>query len=343
MGRSTSVWLYLGRTDGDVARIAGMTEQWHDDAGNAGYLHRLREVITRGGRLLVFLGAGLSFGAARQNSRAQFDYGDYRWWPPDGPYEGTHPHDDGLPMPSWPQLVSRMCREILNHSDVSEHDALRSFFIEEGALDCAQLFRRTVGEANYREFLGAQFDGRRHEFVRTTPSHAALVRLDLPLIFTTNYDELIEDAYLEVGKQLRVSSTEEEFKARRVERPERHLVKLHGTIDRPDTIVLTRTDYARARTERKEMLDFLRGEMTETAFLFVGFSLSDPNFNLLHDDIRLVYGMNTPASYTVQGRRNPVKDRYLQSLDVNTIWLDSWNQLPDFLNRINPAVAVAMK
>ena len=61
------------------------------------------------------------------------------------------------------------------------------------------------------------------------------------------------------------------------------------------------------------MLNFLRSEMVETAFLFVGFSLSDPNFNLLHDDIRLVYGMNAPASYTVQGRRNPVKERYLRS------------------------------
>ncbi len=64
----------------------------------------------------------------------------------------------------------------------------------------------------------------------------------------------------------------------------------------------------------------------------------DPNFNLIHDDIRLVYGMNVPASYTVQGRRNPVKDRYLRSLDVNTIWIDGWNQMPDFLTRINPAV-----
>jgi hypothetical protein len=82
---------------------------------------------------------------------------------------------------------------------------------------------------------------------------------------------------------------------------------------------------------------YARGEMVETAFLFVGFSLSDPNFNLLHDDIRLVYGMNVPASYTVQGRRNPVKERYLRSLDVNTVWLDSWNALPDFLSHINPA------
>jgi hypothetical protein len=85
------------------------------------------------------------------------------------------------------------------------------------------------------------------------------------------------------------------------------------------------------------MLSSLRNEMIDTAFLFLGFSLSDPNFNLLHDDIRFVYGMNLPASYTVQGRRNPVKDRYLRSLGVNTVWLDSWNEMPDFLTRINPA------
>ena len=32
------------------------------------------------------------------------------------------------------------------------------------------------------------------------------------------------------------------------------------------------------------------------------------------------------------------RQRYLRSLDVNTVWLDSWNDMPDFLDRINPAV-----
>ncbi|MGH9066199.1 MAG: SIR2 family NAD-dependent protein deacylase [Acidimicrobiales bacterium] len=312
---------------------------WHRDPANSHLLHRLREVVDGQGRLLVFLGAGLSFGAARLNSRATFDYDRYdRWWPHDFPDVGLVADDDGLPLPSWPWLVSRMCRETMVHAHPDEHSALRTFFIEEGPLDCAQLFRQTVGEANYREFLLSQFDAGRQPFIASTPSHAALVRLDLPLLFTTNYDELIEAAYREAGCQLRVTISEEQFKARRAERPDRHLVKLHGSIDQPDSIVLTRSDYARARLDRKEMLGFLRSEMAETSFLFVGFSLSDPNFNLLHDDIRLVYGMNVPASYCVQGRRNPVKERYLRSLDVNTIWLDGWNELPDFLTRINPAV-----
>ncbi|MDX5970204.1 SIR2 family protein [Rhodococcus opacus] len=294
-------------------------------------------MISAQGRLMVFLGAGLSFGGPRLQSRARFDYDRYDpWWPRDFPTGDLTPDDDGLPLPSWPWLVNRMYREILSQTSTDEHTSLRTFFIEEGPLDCAQLFRQTVGDANYRDFLLAQFDSSRQPSIRTTPSHEALVRLNLPLMFTTNYDELIEKAYLDAGQQVRVSVSEEQFKARRAERPAHHLVKLHGSIDQPETIVLTRSDYARARADRKEMLGLLRAELAEAAFLFVGFSLSDPNFNLLHDDIRLVYGMNVPASYTVQGSRNPVKDRYLRSLGVNTIWLDGWNALPDFLTRINP-------
>ena len=49
--------------------------------------------------------------------------------------------------------------------------------------------------------------------------------------------------------------------------------------------------------------------------------------------------MLAPVSYTVQGWHDPVKERYLTSLDVNTIWLNGWNDLPGFLRRINPQPA----
>lgn len=335
--------------------------RWLDHALNRHHVERLRANLGDAGRVLVFLGAGLSFGSARLTGRARFDdeqWGadpggpGYRrrpydfpdrpdWGPPFPPYQEIALDDDGLPVPSWPWLISRMRRELAQRCHEDEQESLSKFFRDEGPLDCAQLFRQTVGEANYREFLEGQFDARRHDFVRPTPSHAALVALGLPLIFTTNYDELIEDAHTEAGLPIRVSADEAEFKARAAQRPERHLVKLHGSIDRPNTIVLTRDDYSRARSSRREMLAHLRHELANGSFLFVGFSLSDPNFNLLHDDIRESLGMLAPVSYTVQGRHDPVKERYLTSLGVNTVWLDGWNHLPAFLRQINPRESAA--
>lgn len=327
-------WPWPGRPRCQTAAMA-----WHADPANAVLLQRLRTLAADRGRLLVFLGAGLSFGAARLYGRARFDYDHPEQWWPDAPR--LIPDDDGLPLPSWPWLVSRMYEEMLRVGETeSERRALVEFFREEGALDCAQLFRQTIGEANYREFLIRQFDAGAHDFIQPTPSHEALVELSLPLLFTTNYDELIEAAYLRASQPIRVSIDEAQFRARRAAGGPPHLVKLHGSIDQPQSIVLTRSDYARARIDRQEMLGFLRTEMAESGFLFLGFSLSDPNFNAIHDDLRQVYGMNLPASFSVQGRRNTVKERYLRSLDVNTVWLDGWNDLPGFLQRINARTEV---
>jgi hypothetical protein len=125
---------------------------WNEDPGTVELLRRLRAAIGGDGRVLVFLGAGLSFGAARVGGRATFDNEKYKPWPPHDypPFELAS--DDDLPLPSWPWLVDRMLRQLRLHSPSDEQESLGKFFREEGPLDCAQLFRQTVGEANYREF-----------------------------------------------------------------------------------------------------------------------------------------------------------------------------------------------
>jgi hypothetical protein len=81
----------------------------------------------------------------------------------------------------------------------------------------------------------------------------------------------------------------------------------------------------------------LAHEVHYASFLFVGFGLSDPNFNLIRDDARLAMGDNMPASYLAQERPDPVVRGYLDSLEVRTIALESWNAMPLLLNAINPA------
>lgn len=312
---------------------------WHEDALNAELLERMQRALHEDRHLFLFLGAGLSFGAARIRGRATFD--NERWGPSkkDRDNHGPSGHDiayddDGLPLPSWPWLVSRMMQRLVARFPESEYESLCKFFRDEGPLDSAELFRRAVGDQNYREFLQEQFDVRRHPFIKPTPSHEALIALDPPLIFTTNYDELIEDAYLQAGMRLDVSAEEAQFIANRSMKPERHLIKLHGTIGMVASVVLTRTDYAASRRSRREMFSALRNELAQASFLFIGFSLSDPNFNILLDDVRDALGVDAPVSYCVQGRKDSVKERYLEALGVNTVWLDGWNSLPDLLRRL---------
>lgn len=75
---------------------------WHEGPGNVDLLRRLRAAVGGGGRVLVFLGAGVSFGAARVAGRATFGNEKYKPWPPHDypPFEWSS-NDDDLPLPSW--------------------------------------------------------------------------------------------------------------------------------------------------------------------------------------------------------------------------------------------------
>lgn len=284
----------------------------------------LRErVEQRASAVMIFLGAGLSVGVGRALGR--------------GTFETPPPLYDDARFPSWPILVDRM-RQQLDAASVSETErlAFARFFKNHDPIDAAQVFRLEVGEDAYRAFLQEQFDTQLDDMGRLTPSHEALVRLPVPTLFTTNYDRLIELAFARWQTPLTISARPRDFLVHQATAPGRHLVKLHGTIENPETIVLTRNDYARSRLERAEMFRHLGERARFATFIFVGFSLADPNFNLIRDEARMVMAGDLPASYLVQQRTDAVTTRYLGSLGVKVIELFSWNELPRFLRDINP-------
>ena len=298
-----------------------MATNWLEDEQNSRLVAEIRNRIAdSNAAVFIFLGAGLSYGVDRGRTLFEFEH-----------------YDDDRRFPSWPMLVNRMRDRVASLPDLKEHGSeVERFFEEQSPIDCAELFREKVGNTNYYAFLREQFVTNQTDSKRLTASHHELTRLPVDTIFTTNFDELIELAFRSAGHNVRVSSTPAEFTAHRQGRDSVHLVKLNGSIDRPDTTILCRMDFAKARRERTEMLTHLSQELKSCTFLFVGFSLSDPNFMLIHDEARLATNDVMPVRYLVQGRRDLVKDAYLRSMGVNTITLDWWESLPQFLSAINP-------
>jgi NAD-dependent SIR2 family protein deacetylase len=96
----------------------------------------------------------------------------------------------------------------------------------------AQLFKQQVGDADFFDFLRLQYTGAR---ARRTPSHGAITALPVRELFTTNFDTLLEQAFLERGLAITVSVGPQQFLSRLGTQLQRHLVKLHGTIDQPAT------------------------------------------------------------------------------------------------------------
>jgi SIR2-like domain len=282
-------------------------EYWFDNDTNREYVQRLRTLLAEDDTpVFIFLGAGLSFGVDR--GKVMFERDEF---------------EDNRRFPSWPQLIKRMQKFLLSDPVLeSFKDSVDRFFEKESALDCAELFRNYTQGPNYWDFLQCQFGSKSDDVHRLTRSHYALTSLPIKLIFTTNYDELIETAYRAKGKQIRVSSSSHDFIDHRADQNSHHLIKLHGTIAHLDTIVLTRSDYAKSRHERSEMFRYLIDQFEYASFLF--------------DEAHYVRGGKNPVSYVVQAHKDPIREAYLRSLGVNPITLDYWEQLPVFLSAIHP-------
>jgi hypothetical protein len=106
----------------------------------------------------------------------------------------------------------------------------------------------------------------------------------IPFIITTNYDRLFETAYgdgiISIVSEQELSKTKDQGWGDR--KP--LLYKLHGDVDHPDQLVITRTDYKRFEKE-----SFLWKRIStlpvEYPIIFIGYSLNDENTRSLLDNI----------------------------------------------------------
>lgn len=111
--------------------------------------------------------------------------------------------------------------------------------------------------------------------------------LNIPLydwrnIFTTNYDELIEQAYSRRNLELPIFSSNFDFGTRGTSQ-QTCLFKMHGTIGKDivdgnqSRLILTEGDYDYTEDFREKLYSRLQSDISEANLVIIGHSLSDPD------------------------------------------------------------------
>ncbi|HLL05459.1 MAG TPA: SIR2 family protein [Myxococcaceae bacterium] len=201
-------------------------------------------------RCVVFVGAGLSVGA-------------------------------GLPL--W----TRLLEEVIDHlvSSMPDGDThqpeLRKLVSQGKLLEVADFCKEQLGAA-YHQYLTERLRGDKGTVPQT---HKALMHLPFSAWVTTNYDKLLERAYSEVkqGFPKTLTHKDTDTLGRLLFDSGPFILKAHGDIDRPETVVLTSRDYSEIIHANPAFNEIFSGLLLTKALLFVGYSLSDPDFRLLMD------------------------------------------------------------
>jgi|GEM_PF-4472662 len=237
----------------------------------------------------------------------------------------------GLPL--WGELIEEMKPLLLDLADTESDKAEEKKYLEKASyLDVSTRFKFKVGLGRYHRFLQDKF---RTILKQPSEAHLAIARIrSWPFIITTNFDKLLETTFSQTGRALPAIVTEPDELVPCIRSGELFILKLHGDIDRPQSIVLSRDEYEQFTYSRRGqlILDTIRQQLIFRTILFIGFGLTDPNFSRVFGEIGwLAGGYQGDAFSIMAGTTRPEREEW-QRRRLRIIPLETHEELTYFLN-----------
>ncbi|TLF45109.1 hypothetical protein FEI13_18410 [Halomonas urmiana] len=221
-------------------------------------------------------------------------------------------------LPTWAVLVNRLA-ESANMS-VSES----------GYSHTLLKIRQKMGEAEFVKRI-------QHELSippqATTLTLQALVQADPQYLVTTNLDYAVENAFRLAMQPLTSHSilcgTPDDLSLFGIPSETPQLLKLHGSLERPWTWILTSDEYDWMYAERSMVQELIRHRIGTP--LFLGFSLNDDDIKLC---LRMARVWNVRSYAALRVNEIATRRDELNQLNIIPIPFDSFDQLPEIVDEI---------
>ena len=249
----------------------------------------------------------------------------------------------GAGLPGWGKLLSEMVNLVRDDApDRPDQPQLKSLLASGRFLQVADYCRERLGEARYTMFLKEQLKPRGRGVLET---HQIITRLPFRAVITTNYDKLLETAYTASRDgdtpSLLTHDDEEGLGLSLFDNPF-FILKAHGDIARPETIVLTSSDYRTITHERPAFNAVFSALLMTNAILFLGYSISDPDLNLLLDGQLSVFKNTVPPRYALMEDAGDVAASVLRrsaGIDVQSYPKGQHESVLEYLKALETEVA----
>ena len=211
--------------------------------------------------------------------------------------------DSGAPL--WGELINNLRREI-NIPD-NETDVLR----------IAQMY---YNERQQKEFIDKIREEFKYKKLRYNEIHQTILELNPEHIVTTNFDDFFEQVIKTKAYPYSVIKKDQEF-------PYAHntklLVKIHGDLEEAN-LVIKEDDYLDYSHSHALIESFIKGVFSNKVVLFVGYSFSDIDLQIILKSVRNVLGVDFQNAYMLSTEKDfhPAKKQYLKGKGINVINYD---------------------
>lgn len=204
-------------------------------------------------------------------------------------------------------------------------------------IDAAQAYVNRMGLHSLLSFLKERLDT---THVQPTAAHRALARLPISLVFTANFDDLLERSFRDAGKGVEVIVRDSSIPFLRGAQDTVNVVKLYGDLGQPDTVTLARQQYDGFFLQRPQMVKLLETTLASADTLYLGWSGSDPYFKLVFGELLARFGGMLRPGYAVQFEVSDAQRDELRRRQIRVVELPSGDrtaQVAGWLESLAPA------
>lgn len=160
------------------------------------------------------------------------------------------------------------------------------------------------------------------------PAHSILAGLDFSAYLMTNFDNLLEKA-LDKKKDYSVIINDKDV-SRWQMKNKTPIIKLHGCISRPDTMIACEDEYRPLISREPVLASLIKVLLSNKVILFCGFSLSDVDFRVAYQELKDILGNYMPKSYAIVYDFTEYEKNYWEQQGVILIKSD----LTEFLKKL---------
>jgi len=246
----------------------------------------------------------------------------------------------GAGYPSWKSLLQELIEKASKETTTSTDKIGELYQLMEDPskyLLVAEELKEILPSEFYT-YIKTRFD---NKSIVPTSVHAKLFSIPSNYIITTNYDSLIERAYVKIKGDIPNIYTYKDAASINYNLFEKEffVLKAHGDSSRaPMEIVLTEKDYRRIIFNQKGYQSILQTLFSTSTILFLGVSLNDPEINQLLGFIHHIFHGGSPNHFALMPEDKMTKteinrwykDYHITIIPYNSV--DKHRQLEEFLD-----------
>lgn len=186
---------------------------------------------------------------------------------------------DGSSPVTWGEFIKNI-KTIVRNASTEELQYIDDRLDKQDYLSALQAICDKCDSGDYAKYLRDTYGSSANNGYVEKPAHEMIRNIDCKIVITTNFDKIYESCCPPEG-YVTLSYDKPKAIIDNVKSPANLLIKAHGTIDEVNDIIFTAKQYYDAQEKHPEFYEVLSSLFMTHTVLFLGYSLSDPDINLV--------------------------------------------------------------